>query len=137
MKLRMQFICLRVRYVICRHYFYILHFLIFISNYAQNILFVRYGHLLVSDFSDSVASIPPENLQHFIGVPRMREGMHDENQFANLQGNGHAPPRAVANRNALAVLFESMLPWVTYEDREDGGPDGANNQHNDQGQDNQ
>ncbi|XP_057454967.1 uncharacterized protein LOC130746373 [Lotus japonicus] len=83
----------------------------------------EYGHLLVSDFSDSVSSIPPENLQQFMGVPGMREAMQDENQFANLPGNGHAPPREVANRNALAVLFESMLPWVTYEDMEDDGPD--------------
>lgn len=58
-----------------------------------------------------------------MGVPGMREAMQDENQFANLPGNGHAPPREVANRNALAVLFESMLPWVTYEDMEDDGPD--------------
>lgn len=107
---------------------------VFTSIYLQvirlNLLFVRYGHLLVSDFSDSVTSIPPENLQHFMGVPRMREGMQDENQFANLHvpGNGHAP-RGVANRNALAVLFESMLPWVTYGDGEDGGPD--DDQHDD------
>ncbi|MED6149946.1 hypothetical protein PIB30_067475 [Stylosanthes scabra] len=104
----------------------------------------EYGHLLVSDFSDSVTSIPQENLQHFIGGPRMmREGgpIQDENQFANLQGNGHAP-RPVTNRNALAVLFESMLAWVTYED---GGPgpepepefDGDNQQNDHQGQENQ
>nr|KYP39724.1 Transcription factor 25 [Cajanus cajan] len=95
----------------------------------------EYGHLLVSDFSDSHSSIPRENLQQFMGVPRMMEGVQDENQFANLPGNGHAP-RGVANRNALAVLFESMLPWVTYEDREDGGPDDGN-QHDDHRQDNQ
>ncbi|XP_027335552.1 transcription factor 25 [Abrus precatorius] len=94
----------------------------------------EYGHLLVSDFSDSVSSIPRENLQQFMGVPGIREGMQDENQFANQQGNGHAP-RGVANRNALAVLFESMLPWVTYEDREDGEPD--DNQLDDHRQDNQ
>ncbi|TKY64179.1 Transcription factor 25 [Spatholobus suberectus] len=69
----------------------------------------EYGHLLVSDFSDSLSLIPRENLQQFMGVPRMMEGMQDENQFANLPGNGHAP-RGVTNRNALAVLFESMLP---------------------------
>ncbi|MCI84367.1 transcription factor 25-like, partial [Trifolium medium] len=49
----------------------------------------------------------------------------------NQHGNGHAP-RGVANRNALAVLFESMLPWVTYEE---GGPDV--NQPGDGEQDNQ
>lgn len=89
---------------------------------------------MVSDFSDSLSSIPRENLQQFMGVPRMMEGMQDENQFANLPGNGHAP-RRVANRNALAVLFESMLPWVTYEDGVDGEPD--DNQHDDHRQDNQ
>ncbi|CAJ1950607.1 unnamed protein product [Sphenostylis stenocarpa] len=95
----------------------------------------EYGHLLVSDFSDSLSSIPRENFQQFMGVPRMmEEGMQDENQFANLPGNGHAP-RGVANRNALAVLFESMLPWVTYEDRDDVEPD--DNQHDDHRQDNQ
>ncbi|KAG4940063.1 hypothetical protein JHK87_043934 [Glycine soja] len=94
----------------------------------------EYGHLLVSEFSDSLSSIPRENLQQFMGVPRMMEGMQDENQFANLPGNGHAP-RGVANRNALAVLFESMLPWVTYEDGVDGEPD--DNQHDDHRQDNQ
>ncbi|KAG5008985.1 hypothetical protein JHK87_017500 [Glycine soja] len=94
----------------------------------------EYGHLMVSDFSDSLSLIPRENLQQFMGVPRMMEGMQDENQFANLPGNGHAP-RRVANRNALAVLFESMLPWVTYEDGVDGGPD--DDQHDDHRQDNQ
>ncbi|CAL5195854.1 unnamed protein product [Lathyrus oleraceus] len=77
----------------------------------------EYGHLLVSDFSDSVAAIPQENLQQFMGIPRAGEAILDENQFAIQQGNGHAP-RGVANRNALAVLFESMLPWVTYEEGE-------------------
>lgn len=106
-----------------------------LNNSIYNLLLVRYGHLLVSDFSDSITSIPHENLQQFVGIPGMvREGMQDENQFANPHGNGHAP-RGVANRNALAVLFESMLPWVTYEDGEDGGPD--DNHLVDRGQDNQ
>lgn len=92
-------------------------------NMIDQILFVdRYGHLLVSDFSDSVPSIPPENLQNFIGDPRMRGLAQDEDQVANQLGNGHAP-RDVANRNALAVLFESMLPWVHYGDGDDEGAD--------------
>lgn len=57
-----------------------------------------------------------------MGAPRMREVIQNENDIANLHQNGHAP-RDVANRSALAVLFESMLPWVTYGDREDGEPD--------------
>ncbi|XP_059458713.1 uncharacterized protein LOC132188307 [Corylus avellana] len=75
----------------------------------------EYGHLLVSDFSDSVPSIPPEILQDFMVDPRMRGPVQNEDQVANPLGNGHAP-RDVANRNALAVLFESMLPWVHYGD---------------------
>ncbi|XP_028795785.1 transcription factor 25 [Neltuma alba] len=82
----------------------------------------EYGHLLVSDFSDSVASIPQENLQNFMGAPRMREVEQNENEIVNLHGNGHVH-RDVSDRSALAVLFESMLPWVTYGDGEDGGPD--------------
>lgn len=105
-----------------------------LSSSIYNLFLVRYGHLLVSDFSDSVTSIPQENMQQLLGVQGMREAMQDENQFANQHGNGHAP-RGVANRNALAVLFESMLPWVTYEDMEDGRPD--DNQHDGHGQDNE
>ncbi|KAJ7963383.1 transcription factor 25 [Quillaja saponaria] len=82
----------------------------------------EYGHLMVSDFSDSVTSIPPENLQNFMGDPRMREVVQNHNQVAHPHENGHAP-RDVANRSALAVLFESMLPWVSYGDEEDGGVD--------------
>lgn len=78
--------------------------------------------MLVSDFSDSVATIPQENLQHFLGAPGMREAGQNENNFANLPGNGHVH-RDVNNRSALAVLFESMLPWATYGDGPNGGPD--------------
>lgn len=88
----------------------------------------EYAHLLVSDFSDSMPTIPPENLQNFMVDPRMREGIQNEIQDANPPGNGHAP-RDVANRNALAVLFESLLPWVHYGDGdgvdEDNQPNGV------------
>lgn len=85
----------------------------------------EYGHLMVSDFSDSVPSMPPENLQNFVVDPRMRGLVENEDQVAQ-PGNGHAP-REVANRNALAVLFESMLPWVHYGDGDggDGDAEGA------------
>lgn len=77
----------------------------------------RYSHLLVSDFSDSVSTLPPDNLQNFVIDPRMIE-MQNVGQV-NPHRNEHAP-RDVANRNALAVLLESMLPWVDYGRREDG-----------------
>lgn len=78
----------------------------------------EYSHLMVSDFSDSTPTIPPENLQNFMIDPRLAE-MHNvgENQ-ENLPDVARAP-REVANRNALAVLFESMLPWIDYGTRED------------------
>ncbi|KAB2597960.1 transcription factor 25-like [Pyrus ussuriensis x Pyrus communis] len=76
----------------------------------------EYAHLLVSDFSLSVPTAPPEVLQQFLGDPR--EGGHAPGSVANV-GNpvefGRAP-RDVANRNALAVLLESFLPWAYYGD---------------------
>ncbi|KAJ9549279.1 LOW QUALITY PROTEIN: hypothetical protein OSB04_021822 [Centaurea solstitialis] len=85
----------------------------------------EYSHLMVSDFSDSTPTIPPENLQNFMIDPRLAE-MHNvgENQ-ENLPDVARAP-REVANRNALAVLFESMLPWFDYGTREDEGQEQEN-----------
>jgi hypothetical protein len=85
----------------------------------------RYGHLLVSDFSDTVPTLPPENLQNFMVDPRMREAEQNGGQIANPLDGGPAP-HDVANRNALAVLFESMLPWVNYG----GGGDEGGNEEN-------
>ncbi|KAG5231582.1 transcription factor [Salix suchowensis] len=78
----------------------------------------EYSHLLVSDFSDIVPTLPPENLQNFMVDPRMREPEQNGGQIANPL-DGVPAPRDVANRNALAVLFESMLPWVNYGGRGD------------------
>ncbi|KAJ8898719.1 hypothetical protein K2173_004867 [Erythroxylum novogranatense] len=91
----------------------------------------EYAHLLVSDFSDVVPTLPPENLQNFMVDPRLRE--QNGELIINPQNGG--PLRDVANRNALAVLFESMLPWVNYGDREDGGAN-EGNQANEHGPDN-
>jgi hypothetical protein len=104
-----------------------------------------YSHLLVSDFSDAVPTMPPEILQNFMVDPRMLQEMQN--------GGGHrrhvaheqvlldplprdaafAPPtpRDVANRNTLAVLFESMLPWVDFGRAEEEPHDGNLNNHND------
>ncbi|KDP28379.1 hypothetical protein JCGZ_14150 [Jatropha curcas] len=86
----------------------------------------EYSHLLVLDFSDTVPTLPPENLQNFMVDPRMRDAEQNGGQIANPLDVGDIAPRGVANRNALAVLFESMLPWVHYGAREDGGANEEN-----------
>lgn len=81
----------------------------------------EYAHLLVQDFSDAVSSLPPDNLQNFVVDARMGEAMHNAIHTGNPHDVGQAPPpRGVANRSPLAVLFESMLPWVNYGDGGDG-----------------
>ncbi|KAF2565258.1 hypothetical protein F2Q68_00023682 [Brassica cretica] len=76
----------------------------------------EYSHLSIHDFSDTVPTLPPDNLQNFVADPRMGGG-----------GGGHhqqqqAPPvRDVANRNPLAVFLESMLPWVNLGEGDDDG----------------
>lgn len=84
----------------------------------------EYAHLLVSDFSDTVATMPPENLQNFMMIdPRMMM----EHQNPGAHEHVRAPPRDLTNRSPLAVLFESLLPWVDYgagEAPNDEQPDG-------------
>ncbi|VVA12143.1 PREDICTED: mRNAion factor [Prunus dulcis] len=82
----------------------------------------EYAHLLVSDFASSAPSAPPEVLQHFMLDPRMRDAA--QHPVGDPMEGGHAP-RNVANRNTLAVLLESMLPWVHYGDG-DGGVEEEN-----------
>ena len=50
--------------------------------------------------------------------PRMRDPVHNEAHAANvaIPNEGIPAPRNIANRNAIAVLLESMLPWVHYGD---------------------
>ncbi|PIN23868.1 hypothetical protein CDL12_03414 [Handroanthus impetiginosus] len=70
----------------------------------------EYSHLLVSDFSDSMPTMPPDNLQDF--VVDQRGGIDNHEQFPNVPENHVA--HDLENRNALAVLFESILPWRNY-----------------------
>lgn len=88
----------------------------------------EYDHLLVSDFSDSVQTMPPDNLQNFMLDPRAMQ-MPNADQVVNPPGVARAP-REVANRNALAVLLESILPWNHYG-TSGGGEDGVlEDEHN-------
>ncbi|ESQ39333.1 hypothetical protein EUTSA_v10001357mg [Eutrema salsugineum] len=78
----------------------------------------EYSHLSTHDFSDSVPTLPPDNLQNFVADPRMG----GDQVAAGVGGHHHQappPPRGLENRNALAVLFESILPWAQYGDEDD------------------
>ncbi|KAH9622113.1 hypothetical protein KSS87_021469 [Heliosperma pusillum] len=83
----------------------------------------EYGHLLVSDFSDTVATLPPDNLQNFlVADPRMGDMVENQNQ--EPRGPVRAP-RELTNRSPLAVLLESILPWVHFETEGAGNHDQA------------
>lgn len=82
----------------------------------------------MSDFSDSVQTMPPDNLQNFMLDPRAMQ-MQNADQVVNPPDVARAP-REVANRNALAVLLESILPWNHYG-TSGGGEDGdLEDEHN-------
>ncbi|CAN4076992.1 unnamed protein product [Withania somnifera] len=66
----------------------------------------EYSHLLVSDFSDSVPTLPPDNLPNFMVDPRGE--VPNDAQLANHR------VQDLSDRNAIAVLLESMLPWINY-----------------------
>lgn len=86
----------------------------------------EYSHLLVMDFSDSVSTMPLDNMQNFMIDPMMGEGQN-WNQVANPVAGGDGGGRGIANRNPLAVLFESLLPWVDYGGREEDMGGGEHN----------
>ncbi|CAM8975001.1 unnamed protein product [Rhodiola kirilowii] len=98
----------------------------------------EYSHLLVSDFSDTVSTIPPEELQNLMGggpgmIPQgagQPQGfaMADNEALVIELPHGNRAPRDVANRNPLAVLFESILPWADYGGAEDGHLEDNGNQ---------
>ncbi|GLT34265.1 hypothetical protein SLA2020_087890 [Shorea laevis] len=78
----------------------------------------EYAHLLVQDFSDTVPTLPPDNLQNFMVDPRA--GLQIADEAANPLDADHIPlPRDITDGNPLAVLIESMLPWVNYGDAGD------------------
>ncbi|KAK6947240.1 TCF25/Rqc1 [Dillenia turbinata] len=84
----------------------------------------EYSHLLISDFSDSVPTMPPEMLQNVMVNPRVRE-VQNGNQAANLH-EGANDHRDLANQNILGALFESLLPWVHYGGNRQQGDGRAN-----------
>ncbi|CAI9117709.1 OLC1v1019167C4 [Oldenlandia corymbosa var. corymbosa] len=88
----------------------------------------EYSHLMLSDFSDSVPTLPPEVLQNFMVDPGMRGGQENEGQVM-AQPAPVRVPRDLTNRNPIVVLLESLLPWADYGE---GGAEHAQNDNNDQ-----
>lgn len=81
----------------------------------------EYSHLLVSDFSDTVPSLPPEELQQFMVGPQMVHEMPVDDVGAEPERA--RVPHDVAGRNPAVVFLESLLPWIDYGDNRDDHPD--------------
>ncbi|XXG44939.1 hypothetical protein AAC387_Pa02g0161 [Persea americana] len=88
----------------------------------------EYSHLLVSDFSDSVPTLPPDEMRHLMVDPRVAHAMQHGGQAAANPERDNAP-RDVLNRNPMVVFLESLLPWVHYGD--DDQIDGHNHDNED------
>ncbi|KAI3914854.1 hypothetical protein MKX01_018023 [Papaver californicum] len=114
----------------------------------------EYSHLLVSDFSDSVPQLPPEELRNLMQDPHMAHGMPNvahipPEELQNFLEDPHMAqaviqhmdpavileavahvPRDVHNRHPVVVLLESILPWMDYGaahgDNQDHGHDQGN-----------
>lgn len=84
----------------------------------------EYSHLLVSDFTDTTPSLPPEELRPFMVGPGMLHEMPPVEQEAGLERL--RAPREVAGRNPAVVFLESLLPWVDYGDNHQGANDDDN-----------
>lgn len=59
---------------------------------------LRYRHLLVSDFSDATATLPPEEIQQFFPAGGNGNAAQDPMEQAAAQG------RQLEDQNALMVL---------------------------------
>ncbi|CAL5063399.1 unnamed protein product [Urochloa decumbens] len=76
----------------------------------------EYSHLLVSDFSDTTPSLPPEEVRPFMVGPGMVHEMPPIEQEGAAGPERLRAPREVAGRNPALVFLESLLPWVDYGD---------------------
>ncbi|XP_074286254.1 uncharacterized protein LOC141611576 [Silene latifolia] len=87
----------------------------------------EYGHLLVSDFSDSGTILPPEDLENLLMIDPWMEDM-EENEYQGSRGPVRGS-RELANRSPLAMLLESILPWVHFETDAGGNHDQPQEDH--------
>ena len=86
----------------------------------MRLLLLRYRHLTLADFSESNATLPPEELRAVPNDPRDGNAgpgfgfLVGDGQAGGHQGNGvdgvDARPD-LAGRNPLAVFVEALMPW--------------------------
>ncbi|CAL9761343.1 unnamed protein product [Musa acuminata subsp. burmannicoides] len=81
----------------------------------------EYSYLMVSDFSDVIPSLPPEEIRHFMVGPQPVREMPDADRGA-VPEIGHAA-RLDLPRNAAIAFLESILPWADYGVNRNRGPD--------------
>ncbi|KAG9447066.1 hypothetical protein H6P81_013194 [Aristolochia fimbriata] len=92
----------------------------------------EYSHLLISDFSDSVPTVPPEEVRNMMVDPRIAEAMHDPRIAEAIRNGGevlmpeeeegHLPD--LRNRNPLMLLLEGLVVPLANM-REGGDANGA------------
>ncbi|KAL5998067.1 hypothetical protein ACLOJK_009002 [Asimina triloba] len=78
----------------------------------------EYSHLMISDFSDSAPTIPPDDLRNLMIDPHMAHAMQHVDEAA-IPEEARAP-REVLNRNPVMVFLESLLPWIDYGVNDNG-----------------
>lgn len=69
----------------------------------------EYSHLSIADFSDSVPTIPPEEIRHMMVD---RPGIDVEPDA--LGGQHHQQGRPGNLENAVLMFIQSLFPWVNY-----------------------
>lgn len=88
------------------------------------LLFSRYQHLQVSEFSDSTSTLPPEEIPQMMFPPGFEQGLLAED-FLEVGGPLELPPlqdgrdipqaiehAASQGRNALLQFLQSLVPWM-------------------------
>lgn len=79
---------------------------------------------MVSDFSDTVPTLPREELRPFMMGPEMAGGVPEGIiQEQDVNPERLRVPREVVGRNPGMVFLESLLPWVDFGvlDRDEEG----------------
>lgn len=71
----------------------------------------EYTHLSIADFSDSVPTIPPEEMRHMM-VDRPGIDVDPDALAGQHHQQGH--PGNLENGNPVLMFLQSLLPWMDY-----------------------